>query len=122
MSRGLTWTAKETACLLDIWADDHIKTMLETMHKNADVFGTFSSRLFEKGFNRSPDQCHVKVKKLRQSYIKVRDALNKSGNSADEKLKCPWFDQLDGILSTRPVVTPVDIIETTQLFLEYLLS
>lgn len=111
MSRGSTWGTEETECLLYIWADANIKSMLEKTHKNADAFTMFSTRMKEKGFDRSAHQCHVKVKKLRQSYMKVRDALHQSGSSADVKKKCKWYDELDDILGTRPIVAPVDIIE-----------
>ncbi|KAK7913725.1 hypothetical protein WMY93_013936 [Mugilogobius chulae] len=44
--------------------------------------------------------------------MKVRDALNKNGNSGDIKDKCPWFDELDKILGCRPTVYPVDLVES----------
>ena len=44
--------------------------------------------------------------------MKVGDALNKSGSSREEKDKCPWYDDLDKILGTRPTVCPVDIVES----------
>lgn len=53
-----------------------------------------------KGFELSPAQCRVKVKELWQLYMKVRDALSKSGSSGDKKDKCPWYDELDKILGT----------------------
>lgn len=55
-----------------------------------------------------------KTRKLRQSYIKVRDALHRSGSSADVKKKFKWYDELDHILRTRPTVTPVEIIQNHQ--------
>ncbi|XP_013874664.1 trihelix transcription factor GT-3a, partial [Austrofundulus limnaeus] len=112
MSRGQTWNNEETLCLLDIWTDEHITNLLEKTHKNAVVFSMFSEKMKERGFKRSPEQCRIKVKKLRQSYQKARDALDKSGSSGEEKDKCPWFGELDKILGTRPTVCPVDIIET----------
>lgn len=113
MSRGLTWSSEETRCLLDIWADVQISQMLEKTHKNAEVYKIFSKQMRERGFERSVEQCRVKVKKLRQNYIKVRDALSKTGSSGEEKDKCPWFDELDKILGTRPTVCPVDIVESS---------
>ncbi len=83
MSRGSTWSSKETRCLIDIWADAYISQLLT--HKNADVFSRFSERMKERGFERSPAQCRVKVKKLWQLYMKVRDALSKSGNFGRRK-------------------------------------
>uniref|UniRef100_A0A673B5I3 Myb/SANT-like DNA-binding domain-containing protein n=1 Tax=Sphaeramia orbicularis TaxID=375764 RepID=A0A673B5I3_9TELE len=111
MSRGLTWSLDETRCLLDIWADVHVTQLLERTHKNANVFSLFSKRMKARGFVRSPEQCLVKVKKLRQTYMKVRDALAKSGSSGEAEEKFPYFNELDNILGSRPTVSPVDIVE-----------
>ena len=53
MSRGSTWSQEEMECLLDIWTDIHIESMLENTHKNHDAFNTFSTRMREKEFDRS---------------------------------------------------------------------
>uniref|UniRef100_A0A3B1ILQ3 Myb/SANT-like DNA-binding domain-containing protein n=1 Tax=Astyanax mexicanus TaxID=7994 RepID=A0A3B1ILQ3_ASTMX len=89
MNRGLTWTSNEVQCLLDVWADDYICQLLQTTPKKSEVFKMFSKRMKERGFDRSPEQCHVKVKRLRQQDIKVR-----AGSSGEEKEKFPWFDDL----------------------------
>ncbi|XP_034065690.1 uncharacterized protein LOC117542234 [Gymnodraco acuticeps] len=72
----------------------------------------FSDRLKQLGFNRSVEQCRIKVKKLRQQYIKVRDALQKSGSSPSIKETFIWYEDLDSILNTRPIVSPVDVVES----------
>ncbi|KAG9273583.1 trihelix transcription factor GT-3a-like, partial [Astyanax mexicanus] len=112
MNRGLTWTSNEVQCLLDVWADDYICQLLQTTPKKSEVFKMFSKRMKERGFDHSPEQCHVKVKRLRQQDIKVRDALCKTGSSGEEKEKFPWFDDLDQILGTRPTVCPVDLVQS----------
>lgn len=111
---GLTWGTEKVQSLIDIWAEESISSMLENTHKNAAVFKIFSDRLREYGFNRSVDQCRAKVKKLRHFYIKIRDNLNRSGSSGDEREKFPWYDDLDKILGTKPVVRPVDIVESAE--------
>lgn len=99
----MTWSSEETS---------YIAQLLERTHKNTDVFCKFSKQMKERGYEWSPAQCHVKVKKLQQLYMKVCNALSKSGNSEDEKSKYPWYDELDKILGTRPTVCPVDIVES----------
>ncbi|XP_073729883.1 uncharacterized protein [Misgurnus anguillicaudatus] len=111
-NRGQSWSAAEIRCLLDIWADDFINAQLSSTHKNSDVYGVFSKRLREKGFNRTVAQCRIKAKKLRAEYIKIRDALNKTGSDGTEKEKFPWFDELHQILGTKPIVDPVDVVES----------
>lgn len=112
MSRGQTWGSDEVKALLEIWAEDNISKLLVETHKNTDVFKLFSNKLKERGIDRSGVQCRLKVKKLRQNYLKVRDLLRKSGSSGDVKDKCPWFDELDGILSTRPTSNPQNVMES----------
>ena len=108
--RGQTWSYEEVRCLLDIWNAENISQLLEKVHKNTEVFKIFSEKMKANGFNRTVEQCRVKVK-LRQQYIKVRDTLQKSGSSSDVKDKFVWFDDLDKILNRRPVVSPVDVVE-----------
>ena len=54
---------------------------------------------------------HQSKKKLRQTYIQVCDALGKTGSSGKEKDTFIWFDKVDKISGTKPVVDPVDIVE-----------
>ena len=44
---------------------------------------------------RSAEQCRLKIKKLRQQYIKVRDTLRKSGSSGEERDKLISLDVMD---------------------------
>ncbi len=54
----------------------------------------------------------MKAKKLRQQNIKIRDSLRKTGSSGEEKDKFVWFNDLDKILGTNPVVDSVDVVES----------
>uniref|UniRef100_A0A672GFN0 C2H2-type domain-containing protein n=1 Tax=Salarias fasciatus TaxID=181472 RepID=A0A672GFN0_SALFA len=112
MNRGQTWSKEEIRCLIEIWADEHISAQLSSTHKNADIFKLFSKQMREHGFQRSVEQCRIKTKKLRQQYIKVRDALKRSGSSTTVKDRFEWFDSFDKILGTKPDVEPVDIVES----------
>ncbi|XP_078018273.1 uncharacterized protein LOC144458762 [Epinephelus lanceolatus] len=113
MSRSNTWGEEETRFILQIWADDRIKAELERTHRNTETFQLFAERMREGGYERTAEQCHRKLKKLRQAYNKARDAIRKTGASSNEKDKCPFYDQLDGILGTRPTSSPVRVMEST---------
>ncbi|KAM6943609.1 uncharacterized protein FYW49_006435 [Xenentodon cancila] len=112
MSRGQTWSSEEVQALMDIWSEEYISRLLVATHKNSEVFKLFSEKMAERGFNRSLHQCRIKVKKLRQQYVKVREALARSGSSEGEKEKFVWYDDLDGILGTRPASSPKHVIES----------
>nr|XP_061828719.1 uncharacterized protein LOC133614617 isoform X1 [Nerophis lumbriciformis] len=100
MSRGQTWSCEETQALIAVWSDNYVSQLLATTHKNIHVFNLFSEKMAAWGFNRTAQQCRIKVKKLRQQYIKVRDSIRNNGCFGDEKDKFPWYDQLDEILGT----------------------
>lgn len=110
--KGLLWSSEEIESLLEVWADENIKTQLENTHKNAEIYRMFSEHLRRRGFKRTADQCRVKVKKLRQQYLKIRDSLRKTGSSTEEKDKFPWFDAIDNIIGSRPTSDPQHIIES----------
>ncbi|KAK7888843.1 hypothetical protein WMY93_024403 [Mugilogobius chulae] len=112
MNRGQTWAKEEVECLIEIWADEHICAQLSSTHKNAEIYSIFSKQMRERGYLRSVEQCRTKTKKLRQQYIKIRDALSKTGSSTKVKDKFVWYDALDKILGTKPDVEPVDIVES----------
>lgn len=102
MSRGQTWSSEEVQALIDIWSDEQISRLLVVTHKNFAVFRLFSEKMAARGFNRTPHQCRIKVKKLRQRYFWVRDLTQKIGSSVEEKSRFVWYKDLDGILGRRP--------------------
>ena len=70
-SHGSPWGEEETEFLIEIWSDNVIKSKLEKTHKNTDTFQVFSERMRERGYERTGEQCHLKIKKLQQQYTKV---------------------------------------------------
>lgn len=111
MFRGQTWSTEEVQTLLSIWSDQTMAQLLASTHKNREVFKLFSEKMAAMGFHRSVDQCRIKVKKLRLQYFRVRDALGKTGVSAEEKEKFVWYDDLDGILGSSPACRPRHAVE-----------
>lgn len=101
MSRGMTWGREEVQALLEIWSDENMLHLLSTTHKNTEVFEMFSEKMAAQGFIRSAQQCRIKVKKLRQQYIRVRDARQKGASSEEEKEKFMWYNDLDAIIGVK---------------------
>ncbi|EMP34212.1 hypothetical protein UY3_08636 [Chelonia mydas] len=52
-----------------------------------------------RGHNRDPKQCRVKLKELRQAYQKTREA---NGRSGSEPQTCRFNDELRAILGVQP--------------------
>ena len=76
--RGETWSDDEVLALISIWSDEAILKMLATSHENADIYGKISSKLETLGFKRDLKQCRTKVKHLKTTYKKYKDALARS--------------------------------------------
>lgn len=56
-------------------------------------------------------QCRIKVKKLRQKCLGIRDKIRRSGESGNITDTCPFFDELDDILGNGACVNPPNIVE-----------
>lgn len=61
MSPGSTWGEEETKFLIEVCSYDVIKSQVEKT-KNADTFQVFSERMSERGYERTGEQCHLKIK------------------------------------------------------------
>nr|XP_048679196.1 zinc finger and SCAN domain-containing protein 32-like [Caretta caretta] len=57
----------------------------------------------DRGRNRDPKQCRVKLKELRQAYQKTREA---NGRSGSEPQTCRFYDELHAILGGSATTTP----------------
>ncbi|XP_067402804.1 myb/SANT-like DNA-binding domain-containing protein 2 [Emydura macquarii macquarii] len=66
--------------------------------------------MLEKGHKRDAQQCHVKIKELRQSYQKAREANSHSGSSPKT---CRVYDEVHAILSGDPTTVPPRSINTS---------
>ncbi len=75
--------SEEVKCLVDIWADEQVCQMLDTTHKNSEVYKIVNERMKERGYERSVNSAAQRPK-LRQQYMRVRDQLAKGGGSTNE--------------------------------------
>jgi len=58
---------------------------------------------------KNGEQCHCKMKKLRQEYKKVKDKNKQTGNDC-KKMK--FFDNINDIMGNKLSVNPPVIIDT----------
>ncbi|XP_077672110.1 uncharacterized protein LOC144264314 [Eretmochelys imbricata] len=63
----------------------------------------------DRGHNRDPKQCRVKLKELRQAYQKTREA---NGRSGSEPQTCCFYDELHAILGGSATTTPVVLFDS----------
>ncbi|XP_029386366.1 ATP-dependent (S)-NAD(P)H-hydrate dehydratase isoform X4 [Echeneis naucrates] len=74
-TRGFLWSDVETRTLLNIWGEQDIQAALDGNFRNSFVYRDVSRRLGSMGFDRTPEQCRVRIKSLKRQYL-----LAKEGN------------------------------------------
>jgi ATP-dependent NAD(P)H-hydrate dehydratase len=108
--RGSAWSDAETLTLLSIWEDNGVEEQLESPKaNNTSIYRTISAEMTDKGYERTPEQCKVRMHTLKRSYRQCKGKMKKSGKGRNT---CKYFEQLDAILGTRPASSPVKVIES----------
>nr|XP_032645305.1 zinc finger and SCAN domain-containing protein 20-like [Chelonoidis abingdonii] len=67
--------------------------------------------MMERGHDRDALQCRIKVKELRSSYRKAREANSHSGAPP---VTCRFYKELDAILGGDPTSTPSTTMDTSE--------
>ncbi|EMP39445.1 hypothetical protein UY3_03322 [Chelonia mydas] len=70
-----------------------------------------SNVMKDRGYNRDPKQCGVKIKELRQTYQKNREA---NGHSGSEPQTCRFYEELHAILGGAATTTPPLCFDSVQ--------
>lgn len=98
-TRGFHWSDAETRALLNIWGEHDVQTALDGNFRNSHVYRDVAGRLGDMGYDRTPDQCRVRVKSLKRQYFQAQKAAKK--NSHYHKM-FKFFEEMERILSNRP--------------------
>ncbi|XP_061579333.1 ATP-dependent (S)-NAD(P)H-hydrate dehydratase [Cololabis saira] len=101
-TRGFLWSDVETRTLLKIWGEQDIQTALDGSFRNSFVYRDVSRRLAAMGFERTPEQCRVRIKSLKRQYLLAKEG-NLRNNGQYHKI-CKFYDTMESILSNRPVL------------------
>ncbi|XP_073470600.1 ATP-dependent (S)-NAD(P)H-hydrate dehydratase isoform X2 [Aquarana catesbeiana] len=97
-TRGFLWSDMETRALLDIWGEADVQSALDGNFRNSHVYRDVAGRLNELGFERTPEQCRIRIKGLKRQYYQAREGFTKNGHA---RKICRYYDEMDRILSTR---------------------
>ncbi|XP_034550457.1 ATP-dependent (S)-NAD(P)H-hydrate dehydratase isoform X2 [Notolabrus celidotus] len=109
-TRGFLWSDVETRTLLNIWGEQDIQTALDGNFRNSFVYRDVSRRLAAMGFERTPEQCRVRIKSLKRQYLLAKEG-NLRNNGQYHKI-CKFYDTMERILSNRPALDPQEFIES----------
>ncbi|XP_033472391.1 ATP-dependent (S)-NAD(P)H-hydrate dehydratase isoform X1 [Epinephelus lanceolatus] len=108
-TRGFLWSDVETRTLLNIWGEQDIQAALDGNFRNSFVYRDVSRRLGAMGFERTPEQCRVRIKSLKRQYLLAKEG-NLRNNGQYHKI-CKFYDTMERILSNRPALDPQEFIE-----------
>ncbi|XP_074810253.1 uncharacterized protein LOC141988379 [Natator depressus] len=107
--RAPAWTEREIRDLIAVWGEESVLSELRSSFRNAKTFVKISQGMKDRGHNRDPKQCRVKLKELRQAYQKTREA---NGRSGSEPQTCRFYDELHAILGGSATTTPAVLFDS----------
>ncbi|XP_074818468.1 uncharacterized protein LOC141993028 [Natator depressus] len=107
--RAPAWTEREVQDLIAVWGEESVLSELHSSFRNAKTFVKISQGMKDRGHNRDPKQCCVKLKELRQAYQKTREANACSGS---EPQTCRFYDELHAILGGSATTTPAVLFDS----------
>lgn len=67
-SGSSAWTQPETTAFLQIWAADDVQQNLRSSFRTARVYADMSEKMAAQGYNRTAEQCHDHITKLKKNY------------------------------------------------------
>lgn len=108
-TRGFLWSDVETKTLLKIWGEQDIQTALDGSFRNSFIYRDVARRLAAKGFDRTPEQCRVRVKSLKRQFLLAKEG-NLRNNGQYHKI-CKFYDIMEGILSNPSTLDTHDMEE-----------
>ncbi|XP_076009484.1 uncharacterized protein LOC143002949 isoform X1 [Genypterus blacodes] len=94
-SPKLPWSDGETEVLLDIWGSEDVQESLKGSAKNKHIFAQISQALSSQGYQRTPEQCQNRIKRLKANFRHFVEG--KRG----EKQECKFFEQLMHIFGDK---------------------
>ncbi|KAG8452102.1 hypothetical protein GDO86_004047 [Hymenochirus boettgeri] len=97
-TRGFLWSDIETRALLDIWGEADVQLALDGNFRNSHVYRDVAGRLGELGFERTPEQCRIRIKGLKRQYYQAREGVRNNGQA---RKICRYYDEMDRILRSR---------------------
>ncbi|XP_043092817.1 uncharacterized protein zgc:113263 isoform X2 [Puntigrus tetrazona] len=90
------WSEEETFSLIDIWGKDSVQRSLKDCARNRHIFNLISKKMFERGFTRTAEQCHTRIKRLKMSFRQCHENIMKG-----EKPEWKFYNVLEKILCQK---------------------
>ena len=78
------------------------------MGRKQNISESIAAKLNDNGCKRTASQCKTELHNLKLKYKKAKLRNNTSGQSRNA---CPFFEELDAVLGTKPSIAPKLIME-----------
>ena len=105
----MSFVDEEVKFLIRVWGEEEVQGQLEGCKRNRQVHEGIARRMREREYEKTADQCRIKMKKLKGDYRKVKD---KNGETGRGKKTCKFFEDLDKVLGHRPATCPPILLES----------
>lgn len=92
--RAETWVQEETRSLISMRRE--MDSLFNTSKSNKHLWEEISSKMRDKGFDRSPTMCTDKWRNLLKEFKKAKHQYRNSGTA-----KLPYYEELDELLKDR---------------------
>lgn len=86
---------------MTLWADPSVQEELLLSTRNTRVYTHLSDKLASLGFNKAPNKCREKIKKLKQEYKRIKNSQQEGGRTNTRS--SVWFAIMDDVLSSKAV-------------------
>ncbi|XP_045062838.1 uncharacterized protein LOC121580031 isoform X1 [Coregonus clupeaformis] len=108
--KKVPWADGETVILLELWGDDTVQQNLKRCPHNGHIYSEISEKLNFRGFYRTAEQCHTRIKRLKASYRQCQETISSSGS---EQVDFKFYDILELILERQPPSTSTVVTDLT---------
>ncbi|XP_074809709.1 zinc finger and SCAN domain-containing protein 20-like [Natator depressus] len=107
--RAPAWAEREVLDLIACWGDESVMAELRSKKRNANMYAKVSRAMTERGYSRDTEQCRTKIKELRQTYQKAREA---NGRSGSQPHTCRFYRELHAVMGGDATTTPPLSVDT----------
>ncbi|KAL8170692.1 hypothetical protein V2J09_022496 [Rumex salicifolius] len=97
--RSETWVQEETRSLISLRRD--MDSLFNTSKSNKHLWEQISSKMRDKGFDRSPTMCTDKWRNLLKEFKKAKQKRNTTVAGGGDATKMSYYKEIDEILRER---------------------
>ncbi|CDQ96335.1 unnamed protein product [Oncorhynchus mykiss] len=96
--------------LLELWGGNTVQQNLKCCPHNSHIYSEISGKLNFRGYYRTADQCHTRIKRLKAGYRQCQETICSSGS---EQVDLKFYDILKLILEMQPPSSSTVVTDLT---------